>query len=330
MKTKQTFSEKNRHFNHFCSTLIYCVVLLNLLSASSTDIQSSEDTLSVILCRSTTYQTEKLPQVSCEIHLPLKFHCNLGSNKLMKIINGNRSKTGFKHTQWNIDKGLLTMGKLDDIKVKLSREKPHSFCVTEVNFVRKEVTTRYVNEFSTDDLLEKLAFPGYTVILPDSWYTHCKARLFVYVSQDVKCKQNPLPNGEHHLQSIWLELSFGHSRPHHVNYFYREWTNTVTGSKLQQMSDLNQLVQGWRRSLAGTNIDFIAMGDMNLDAMTWLDPGYVHHNLANVVHNFLLTESCVQLTEQYTRTRMVNNIMQISCLHKYPDKNIDTSGASCW
>ena len=301
-ESKQSYSEKNRLFNNLFSIIIYCIVLTNLLSNVEAP-QCSERfivfSVSTSICKSNTYQTARLALGSCEINQPIKFHCFVRSNKLMKIINGNRSKAGFKHTQWNIDKGLFTMGKLDDIKVNLSHEKPHTFCVTEANLVRNEINAKSCNEFSTDNLLEKLAFTGYTVLLPDSWYTHGKARLFIYVSEDIKFKQLNLPNGEHHLQSIWLELSFGRSRPHIVNYFYREWTNTVTGSNLQQYSDLQYLIEGWRRSIAGIDIDFLAMGDMNLNAKTWMDPGFEHPNLAREVHNFLLAESCVQLTEQY-------------------------------
>ena len=89
------------------------------------------------------------------------FHCYLKSNKLLKMINGNRNKAGFKHTQWNIDKGLFTMGKLDDIKVKICRDKPHTFCVTEANLVRNEINAHHCNEFSTENLHEKLALNGY-------------------------------------------------------------------------------------------------------------------------------------------------------------------------
>ena len=46
------------------------------------------------------------------------WHCQISTNKLMKMSNGNRAKSGFKHSQWNIDKGLFTMGKMEDIKVR--------------------------------------------------------------------------------------------------------------------------------------------------------------------------------------------------------------------
>ena len=75
---------------------------------------------------------------SVQHHPNSAWHCQISINKLMKMTNGNRAKSGFKHSQWNIDKGLFSIGKLEDIKVKLLRDKPHSFCVTEANLVKNE------------------------------------------------------------------------------------------------------------------------------------------------------------------------------------------------
>ena len=52
--------------------------------------------------------------------LGLFYHCSLSINKLIKIINGNRRKTGYIYTQWNIDKGLFSQGKLEYIKTNYS------------------------------------------------------------------------------------------------------------------------------------------------------------------------------------------------------------------
>ena len=54
----------------------------------------------------------------------------------------------------------------------------------------------------------------------------------------------------------------------------------VTGSKLQQLADLRLLVQGWRRTLAGAEKDFLALGDMNLNALTWMEPMFEYPDLA--------------------------------------------------
>ena len=79
------------------------------------------------------------------------------------------------------------------------------------------------------------------------------------------------------------------------------------------MSSLLQLIAGWRRCLAEDK-DFVAMGDANLDAKQWLDPGYRHYEMAREVHSFLLGESCVQLVDDFTRTRLVGDILQRSAL----------------
>ena len=92
----------------------------------------------------------------------------------------------------------------------------------------------------------------------------------------------------------------------------------VTGSKLQQLADLRLLVQGWRRTLAGAEKDFLALGDMNLNALTWMEPMFEYPEMAQEIFDFLLGESCVQLTDQNTRIRKVNDLMQRSCLdHVY-------------
>ena len=210
--------------------------------------------------------------------------------------------------------GLPPPDKIIDVKVFLAKEQTHVFSVSEVNFHRNELNPN-VTEYSTDNLNEKLKIPGYTTLLPDSWYTFNVARIICYVSDEVIFKQRHLPPSEHHLQSILLEVGFGRSKKVLINCFYREWKSCVTGdgSAASQMSSLLQLLAGWRRC-TDENKDFVAMGDANLDAKQWLDPWYRHLDLAREVHSFLLGESCVQLVEDFTRTRIVGDILQRSSL----------------
>ena len=57
---------------------------------------------------------------------------------------------------------------------------------------------------------------------------------------------------------------------------------------------------------------------MNINALTWMEPMFEYPDMAQEIFNFLLGESCVQLTDQNTRIRKVNDIMQRSCLdHVY-------------
>ena len=57
---------------------------------------------------------------------------------------------------------------------------------------------------------------------------------------------------------------------------------------------------------------------MNLCALQWNDAGYAHPALTSVVQDFMLSENCHQLVNQYTRIRGVQGKIQRSCLdHVY-------------
>ena len=92
--------------------------------------------------------------------------------------------------------------------------------------------------------MDQLKIPGYTVVLPDSWFTYNIARIICYISDEVIYKQRHLPPAEHHLQSILLEIGFGRSKKHLLNCFYREWKSCVTGedSAMSQMINLQSLL----------------------------------------------------------------------------------------
>ena len=69
----------------------------------------------------------------------------------------------------------------------------------------------------------------------------------------------------------------------------------------------------WRRYVAEDK-DFLALGDINLCAKQWDEPGYTHSQLADLVKDFMMEENCCQVVDGYTRLRMVNGSMQRSCL----------------
>ena len=111
--------------------------------------------------------------------------------------------------------------------------------------------------------------------------------LIVYVKDDIKVKVKHHDEDTDHLQSILLELGYGRCKPHLFNFYYREWTSCVRGDSQHQEEDLEHLLDTWRNA-TDTNIDFIAMGDMNLCAKLMEEPGYQHHKLASKLKDFLL------------------------------------------
>ena len=168
---------------------------------------------------------------------------------------------------------------------------------------------------STYQVFEKLKIEDYDIILPESWYKHGIARILCYVHSDINAKNVKLKDDESHLQSILLEVGFGKSATHYVNFYYREWKSGVTkkNDQASQLEDLNKLINIWARCTS-TGKDFSSLGDLNLCSKKWNDPGFSYPNLANAVKDFMIAEDCTSLVEDYTRIRQVNDTIQRSSL----------------
>ena len=236
-------------------------------------------------------------------------------NTICHLLFGNRRNVGYTYLAWNCDKGFFAQKKLDDIKIAAGRHNPEVIGVSEVNFKRNESNNNDESNicFSTEQLMKRLEIPEYKVILPDSWEKHNVARVIVYVKDDLKVKVKHLDEDTDHIQSIMLELGYGKCRPHLFNFYYREWTSCVRGDSLHQEEDLEILLDTWRNAI-DDNLDFIAMGDMNICAKQMEEPGYQHYKLANKLKDFHLEENCSQIIDEYTRIRNVNGVIQRSCL----------------
>ena len=102
-------------------------------------------------------------------------------NKACHIMEGNKRNPGYKYFSWNCDRGFLSEHKLDDLKCFAFRNKPHVISVSEVNLVRNEQNNneKSTNQFSTEQVQKIFQIPGYSIILPESWLLHSKARILV-------------------------------------------------------------------------------------------------------------------------------------------------------
>jgi exonuclease III len=85
---------------------------------------------------------------------------------------------------------------------------------------------------------------------------------------------------------------------------YREWKNSVTGlnDKKSQAEDLIRLTNIWRR-YTDRDQDFVSLGDMNICSKQMDNENYAHSDLADILQEFLLSENCSQLINQYTRIK---------------------------
>ena len=149
----------------------------------------------------------------------------LGINKLCHILYGYRRNLGYKYFSWNCDRAYLSKNKIEDVKQIAIRHKPHFIGISEVNLRRNEHApndNENNNEFSTEQVHEKLKIEGYRLFLPASWVNHNKARLIVYVDENISVKLGHNPSHSSHIQNILLEVGFGKTKKHFVSFYYRE------------------------------------------------------------------------------------------------------------
>ena len=135
----------------------------------------------------------------------------LSTNKLQKIINGNRRAVGYRLAVWNCGRGLVQEGfstKLHEVKNFLQRKKPHCFGVIESDLFSHQSQTNRA-KYSTAELREMLKVDGYKIEFPETWEVHGQARLICYVSEEVKCTRKYLAANFNHLPTITLEIGLG-------------------------------------------------------------------------------------------------------------------------
>ena len=133
---------------------------------------------------------------------------------------------------------------MDDLKHFICRHQPHVIGISEIELKRN------VNDHEgTVKLLEDLSINDYKIFLPKSWDTLGTARLLVYARDDLKSVQmHPQDRCYDHVQNITLEIGFGRSKTHFCNFYYREWTSSLTGRRdmESQCSELDLLLDIWR------------------------------------------------------------------------------------
>ena len=116
-------------------------------------------------------------------------YANVSTN-LSHYIYGNRRNVGYRYFSWNCDRGLLSKHKIEDIKLFAARHKPHFMGISEVDLRRNESNNKEnsTNEFSTEQVHEALKIEGFKLILPPSWVKHNKARIIVFVNEEINAK----------------------------------------------------------------------------------------------------------------------------------------------
>ena len=258
----------------------------------------------------TTTTTTKYPQHSTTTTT----WCYLfNQNQLQHSIQGNRRSIGYKLALWNCGRGLLTENenKIIDIKRYIEQNKPHLLCITEADLHGPKSRLNCKTVFSTQDIEEKLHITGYSLLLPDTWRHFDQTRLIVFVSDDIKAAVVPQLPANNDLPIMSLDIGLGKSRKTRVNYYYREWTNGVTGDNSQQgqVERLERLISHWGVLPGQNEQDCVLLGDANLCALSWNEPDYPsdRRELADLVKLFFSNESFTQLVSVFTRSQKTSN-----------------------
>ena len=242
----------------------------------------------------------------------------ISNNKYQKIINGNRRTLGYKLSVWNCGRGLMQEGessKFNEVKQFLHMEKPHCLAIIESDVFKLSSNVARGKKFSTSELHEVLKVDGFKLELPNTWEVHSQARILCYVSEEINYSRRHSSPQFDHIPSITLDIGLGKASKTIVHYYYREWKNGVTGedSQQSQVEDLKLHIKQWTE-LVATGRSFISIGDANLCAMSWNDLNYRHKELASIVQQFMVDESCFQMVHSPTRIQIVGGILQQSCL----------------
>ena len=303
-------------------TRAYGSTLVALVSISMIQEENPSETVLEVSCMK--HETQLISNQHSQItqneiiNPHLNWGYNISVNKLCHILYGNRRNVGYKYFSWNCDRGLLSKNKIEDIKQLAARHKPHFMGISEVDLRRNEANpddSTSNNEFSTEQVHDKLKIEGYRIFLPSSWVENDRARIIVYANEEVGAKILHNAQDDSHLQNILLEVGYGRSKKHFVNFYYREWKSCVTGrnSKDAQYDYFSSLLNVWR-NCTSEDKDFISCGDTNICSTKMDDPGYAHQELSDLYRDFLIEEGCHQIVDGVTRVRSVGGELQRSCL----------------
>ena len=238
----------------------------------------------------------------------------LTNNQLFKITNGNRTK-GYNLGVWNCRRGLVTGNgeastKLDEIKLYLTKKNLHMLCVVETDLHSHMSRSKRRVVVTKKEIESNLVISGYKIYLPATWKQHGQTRILVYVKEELVVKERPFEAALNDLPMLTFEIGFGSERKTIVNFFYREFTNGVTGLNTveDQVERLGRMVKHWR-SLAIGKKDFVCLGDANLCAKKWNNEDYNLKYQAELVQTFLLETNCEQLVRVRSSPR--RNCIQI-------------------
>ena len=176
----------------------------------------------------------------------------------MHILNGNilknSRKSGISIGYWNIGRGFINKGKIEQLQDILHSNKVDIMAVAEVDIIKKQLR-----------LSNHLQIKGYKLAFPNTMKKHGSARLILYYKEylesNLKIRTELMPNDQ---PTIWVEIKT--EKPFHVCFTYREWTD-IKGEKSYE-SQLQRLSQtlSTAKDVNNKKKEAWIIGDMNINA----------------------------------------------------------------
>ena len=185
-------------------------------------------------------------------------------NNVVKEKKANKInwKIGNKSMIWNKGNSSF-MAKKDSIEILISNHKPLTLGILEANV-------------EPDSHPPSLVIDGYILELDNLHEKGLKARSVIYIKKEANYKRRkdlepPLS------PTIWLEFNSGTKGAWLLFLGYREWRTLHCKDKQKSQSTKEQLVRltGWEESWIKANEEekpIVIMGDLNVDAETWMNP----------------------------------------------------------
>ena len=258
------------------------------------------------------------------------FGCFALSNKLIHALVGNK-QNGYRAAVWNCARGLIlsdcsTSDKFTDIKLYLQKHQLDLFGILECDLHSQESPINRKSKLTTVELKDILNIEGYKLILPQSWQLQGQARIMLYVKESMNVNVIKLAISDGDLPSISVEVAKSKEKKTNFNFFYREFTGLNGYSDIDAQRDrLERQVNHWKQ-IFRSGRDVVLLGDSNLCATQWTEESYQNHEFVNIIQDFLLEESGVQLVKEYTRSQYVDGVLRRSiidhCYSQTPEKII--------
>ena len=113
----------------------------------------------------------------------------------MHSMNGNKKgKIAITAGYWNCGRGLIDSNnnaspKLSEAEAFINENNLDVLAVAEAGLHGPRSRIIRTNPLTTACIEHELRITGFSILLPESWYRHDTARIFMYIKEDINYKQ---------------------------------------------------------------------------------------------------------------------------------------------